>query len=782
MIPKELQQKKQWTYSHDEENLKRPMHTHYKPNGALTYQSAKARARGRRHVGFYTTRKDPYVLIDVDHTTDISTLPKSFRKLLSIAPTYMEVSPSGNGLRIIYKLPEAKDKEPLKGSSFYAKEIYGDNKRNIQLNIDKPWMTITGKRFKKSASYVVEVGLEILDRVFNFRYKDANTSERVEIQDLAPLPNFKSVIGVFIRLPLDQNPRIKRFYSQLTGNEYHHYDFWLKMLMALHDYAVKADKLLECLDIAIRWSESDEDSFKSEEDVITTWKSFSINDHGISYRTMFKLSRMLLIKWPKPKKQTKAQFEAGVPPSPYSQSVQNFSTLLEYYNIKIVLDEWDKNIFYLQGDSDIIEKYFVNDQVSWVFGEYLGPYNSKLFAAVASIFLEDHDFDGVTLGKIKDFTMSVTSTQATTVNFFSLYLESNFNDLPEEAQENKEYYEVSTFDYLWSCITVGTENPDEAALFKSFYRKWLMTLVRNLTMPESEYNMNIGVLLLTGKEQIRKTTHFACLLPKMFRDKIIFTTHGFSLAGDMRDVTKLSSANFIVVWDEFEQFLFQDTESNFKKVMDANRQSFIDKYEVAASTFKPIAIYGATSNQEKFNLSGVTSRRLLHIPVTWVDTDKLLTVCWHPILNGLKKDIEESATKSPWLLTENELELQAQLLAQQTSKTDIELELCDIYDFDAVFSGRTSLTLAQCVQSGRLRKLKYISQLIAERYGRLIKPSALRRALTRQCTNYTHSARVDQPMRFPHGKVLMIHQGAISYCGQKLYVMPPIRTEEEVFK
>jgi hypothetical protein len=780
MVPYEIQKKKQWTYSYSKDNLKRPFYSRYKPNGALTYPAAKKKAGSKLLVGFYTTRQDPYILIDVDHTTNLDELPDELTTLFKMVPTYTEVSPSGNGLRVIYKLKDANLKKKLKGNSFYAKKEFKDDKRNIQLNIDKPWMTITGISLKKKWRKISVIELDALEKVFNFNRERPDLKP---VKDTDVLPPISAVAAAIDNIPLDQNLRVKRSFEQLTGNEYHHYDFWLKTLMALHDYARKSNQLVQCLDIAINWSQKDPDAFKSQDEVIGKWKSFSDKPLGISYKTLFKMSSLNIMKWPKPRKITKTQIKTGnVKTKPYIMSLQNFHYLLKYYNIQFHIDEWDKNVFYLSGDMDILEKYFLVGGKKKYFEKYIGPFDIKSFAAISNLFMEDHDFDGISMSKIRDNVEATLKGSTQTINFFHEYMNTPFEELPEELQENKDNYNNSTFDELWSCIEVNSLDEGEIKLYKTYYKKWFMTLIRNLVLPETDYNMNIGILILTGREQIRKTTHFGCLLPRFFRDKIVFTTHGFSTTGGIRDVTKISSNSFIVIWDEFEQYLTPETESNFKKLMDANAQSFIDKYEVSVSLFKPISVYGATSNKEHFKLSSLTSRRFLHIPVKWVDTDKMMSMCWYPILHELLDEITSSKEKAPWLLTEEELDHQALLHQELNSKTELEYELLDMFDFESVFTPMLYHDpIIYLKNNDLIMKAKDVRAYVSQYSPNMIKLSALRHTLQKLCSMYTNTVRVDKVINNPKTR-LVIHKGVISYGSAKYYVMPPKKEQDDPFQ
>jgi len=148
-IPKELQDIKQWSHSYDVANLKRPKHSHYAPDDSLPYSQAVAIAkRDRLSFGFYCTLKDNLVIGDIDHIAepnDPSTLSPAITNLLVNKGVYSEISPSGEGIRFVLKLPKNEDKSGLRGKVFYTRTPLTD-KREAQINLGPPWLRFTVQR------------------------------------------------------------------------------------------------------------------------------------------------------------------------------------------------------------------------------------------------------------------------------------------------------------------------------------------------------------------------------------------------------------------------------------------------------------------------------------------------------------------------------------------------------------------------------------------------------------------------------------------------------------
>jgi len=556
-IPKELQDVKQWTFSYSEEELKRPKDTSYKTNGGLTYDLAKQAAGENRYVGFYTTKEDPYILIDVDHINPeypLDDLPPKFREFIGKNLTYCELSPSGKGIRFIYKLPEVKDKDLVQGNTFYTNEL--DNKKNIQVSLGPPWNTITENRLPFSKGVIATVDLKQLSKPFKIRFKvtDLKGKDKTTFAQGAA-PNFKVFSQAVLSIPLDQNPRVVRGYEKLTDNTYEHYAFWLKVLMGIHHYSTVTNKSAQCLDLAISWSSKDPESFDGVNAIIKRWEKFDDErDEAITFRTVLGIAKYCRIVWPFPAPQKKFEIANHVPLKPINTQVDNFYTLMDHYGIEFYSSSSDFHQLYISGDKDILEEYFVGQhEVMWYFDKYLGPYDYKTLAIPMVRLAQNNGFIGISSKAVKTYVEMNAHKNSKPIDFFRLYIETPFEELPEEMQENGDNYKQSTFEQLWSCIHVKkSESPERKALYSRLFRAWWLGLLRNMYY-EGIHRSNSGILLLTGIENTYKTSFFRYLFPKFFRRDTAFTTHGFSNSAELRDITKIAATHRLVVFDEIEQ-------------------------------------------------------------------------------------------------------------------------------------------------------------------------------------------------------------------------------------
>ena len=571
------------------------------------------------------------------------------------------------------------------------------DKREAQINIAPPWLRFTGNQTQYSGTDVPVITLEELDEVFALKYADDKSNvvqlhEKEGVPHGTPtgsnekLPSLQEVIAALRSIPLDQNPRVQRAYEKVFEESYSHYNFWLRIIMAVHDYASRTDTRMECLQDIVNWSRKDEEGFESEDDVISKWQSLSEKTERVSFHTMFAIAHNNSINWPQVKPLTKAQKSAGITAhQPLNTEYSNFKELVRFYDLELHRDSHAHAKMYLSGDQDIIDNYFNSFDTKDYYEEYRGIFVEKELTSAFHIMAQEIGFLGLTHAQMQQHIRNWIFQVRSEIDLVKRYFDTPYDELPPSYQDNREFYDSSTVDRMFACLTLDYLTPDETKeteLYFKYYKSWLMGFVRSLYWSHDPH-MNNCVLLLTGREQIRKTSHFRYMLPKFMRDeRIAFTTHGFSTEGAMRDVSKLSAGNSLLVWDEIEQYLTSETESNFKKIIDNTPQKFIDKYEVIETVCKPIAIYGATSNKREFRLSDTGSRRLFHIPVKWVETDQLDRICWHRIVNDLKKEIEENTDPSPpWLLTEAELKYQDSLHGKITVQTGLEIMLREIFDF-----------------------------------------------------------------------------------------------------
>ena len=799
-VPNEIKGISQWTFTKQAEN-KAPKHTTFEPEGGKSFDELKQalkNGKGLLKAIFYATMEDPYILCDYDHLEDCENpfpeLPPDLGYMLKTNPTYTEVSRGGDGIRFVYKLESADLKNQLAGHVFKGLEVSLDRKPEwSHICIHKPGMTFTGKKLDYSTDSVTTITLDQLKKVYNLKFKKDFIRSVNAPTKSGNLPSPADMIKLLHSLPIDANPRIQRAYLKTFKNEKHydHYNYWTKVMAALKEYTMHLKYDTEILQAFIDWSSKDHKHYEGVETVQKHWVSFQRSDGEIiTFRTLISLHKNYNIKWKVPRAQTEAAKKAGAPKKPMLQEYVNFKQLLDHYNIKIYGNDIEHHVYYLTGDCDALDENFHTSKVQKHFNKYYGPYNEEVLERLFTIFLQANQFTGISNNTVRNHLINHITKISPSINLFKIYLDTPFDKLSKDYQDNAEYYETSTLDSIWKCITIDPVLPKalrakEKELYKTFLRKWLMGILRGQYY-KGRFGYNNCILILSGQESGNKSSFFDLLLPEFFSRYITSPGHGFSSNTDLRDLSKLACEHLILTWDDIiYSHINSADETTFKKAIENRDNSFVDKWAKDKTTVTPFAIYGATSNKREFKMSDDGNRRLFIIPVKDVDTVKLLKICWHPILNQLKKEMFDGITEStsPWLLTEEEIQFQLMIHRKFKSGSNLDVILRNVYDTEAKFKVTSLGNIRGCTdfkrdKSGTLQtttmvKVK-LASMFPENQNLFGNFAQLERALTRLCSDYTNTARNTLHCTTPK---CYIKHGRAYANDKKKWVMPPLLTD-----
>jgi len=102
-------------------------------------------------IGFVLTDDDPFLFIDLDHVLKEGKLCDWAEKLIAELPaTYIEISPSGDGLHMLYKLNGTPDIKTNKRNF--------DDGTVLEVYFNKRYFTITGNVYSATAIATVNSG------------------------------------------------------------------------------------------------------------------------------------------------------------------------------------------------------------------------------------------------------------------------------------------------------------------------------------------------------------------------------------------------------------------------------------------------------------------------------------------------------------------------------------------------------------------------------------------------------------------------------------------------
>jgi primase-polymerase (primpol)-like protein len=102
-------------------------------------------------IGFVLTDDDPFLFLDLDHVLKDGKLCDWAEKFIAELPaTYIEISPSGDGLHILYKLDDTPDLKTNK-TKF-------DDGTVLEIYFNKRYFTLTGNVYQATAIATVNSG------------------------------------------------------------------------------------------------------------------------------------------------------------------------------------------------------------------------------------------------------------------------------------------------------------------------------------------------------------------------------------------------------------------------------------------------------------------------------------------------------------------------------------------------------------------------------------------------------------------------------------------------
>jgi len=102
-------------------------------------------------IGFVLTDEDPFLFIDLDHVLKNGKLCDWAEELIAVLPaTYIEISPSGDGLHILYKLNDTPEIPS-------NKQVFDDGTA-LEIYFEKRYFTITGNVYNSTPIATVNSG------------------------------------------------------------------------------------------------------------------------------------------------------------------------------------------------------------------------------------------------------------------------------------------------------------------------------------------------------------------------------------------------------------------------------------------------------------------------------------------------------------------------------------------------------------------------------------------------------------------------------------------------
>lgn len=724
--------------------------------------------------GIKLSSSTDYIAFDIDDELakkgkrkfSLELLSQEFKDFLKKYPTYTEISPSGCGLRVIARCSDKKSLNSTTGKFLLdqSKCIGGE------LFTHSGYVTITGNCVENPRKLVDLSPVNILKWV---KSKVVDKSSKPGVQ-----PNVLKVLGlaefnnILDMCKLDQSDKIKRAYTSIMSDDYNHYDYWLKIMAACHDYGLRTGKMNEVREYVLRWSKTDPAAYQNDEDVLKHFESFSETDSGMTYKTLFKFSRLLKFDWPKP--MIKKNVNTG---KPMINENKNFLYLLEYYNIKFKL-EILSNHFYVSADKSIMDNYFKLTSDKKMYFGMVGPYSKEEMHYKMWQIAQDNGYDNATSSTIRPLFQSSFFENCEQINIFEEWLNTEPKDIPFDLREPGTDIECSTLEYLISCIEF---QPDQNM---ELVNKYLETFFFEMVMPIYNVRQLFAersfMLILTGPENTRKSSFFKMLFPQQLQDTLMInSTEKLRDGKSLRDFKNLITRKCLVVVDEFDHFYDPKDDSLFKSLVTCASAPFVPIYQTEPVIIPRNAVLAGTTNETRLGYKQDSNRRFALLRVKHVDTDKMMKINWHHFYRGYVKRGSQAMMNNqfPWKPTDELIKLQYQENETNRAKTNLEQALLEVFDFamDKHTKVRDLQTIKSVQTDKELSSYRSIEGALRQRFPyQNINIAELKRLLERLCGRYTSTTnkRIELP-----GNNSYIHNGICKQGQWTKYLMPPRNTD-----
>jgi hypothetical protein len=660
----------------------------------------------KRNFGFAFTPEDPFIALDIDHLDSDPTfgtlqLPTEVDQLLRDHPTYSEVSPSGQGLHIIYKVNKDQFGE------------YKDQDKNLicdgSIFVRNQFVTFTGEAFTDHD--VTTINETDLHSIRSSLTEVRSVVARATIS--APTSSMEEVKLWLQQIPIKLTPRLKRAYSTLDGltntDEYEH---WCNVGMALHFYGATAGKLIDCSDLFNAWSAKDPEKYDGTDSTYNKFITFAPTYDGtdITHATLQRLFHNLSVRWTKP------IFVKGRPTNrPKLTEVANFLTLASAHDLKVRQNEITKTLT-VSGDTDIIDRFFNRDS-------YEDPDTLRLDLLY---YCQQNGFDGLSEMQTGTFARYWASSA------------EQFNPI-QEWIESEPWDGTDRLKPLLDTILYADES--NIPLYHTYLRKNLMSLLRSIYYT-GDYGATTGIVVLQGPENTRKSTWLQQLLPLELKKDYIGESQCDLDSAKVKEM-QLEAALFqIMIYDEVERLLSHKNDSKMKNFLTQEYDTYRPLFGKRPVKTKRRAVFFGTTNQMSLAVSSSGSRRVQVVPIAFCDTSSQREVDLQQLYAQLLVEFKAAADPTTlWTLTDQEVLSTNIENDDMVVDSDVDAAIKELFDFRSPFIFEDF-----CGSKGgfdAVGKRSFTTKAIASQLtialGGPVKRAMLTHALQRLCGRWTDS-------------------------------------------
>ncbi len=779
-IPHEMKALKQWNLCYligqkdhqgnEVTTKKRPIGGPKNPFAFKTLDEIKTQILPGQYFGFCITPEDDIAVLDIDddlpENFTIKDLPPRIQLLMEMQPSYSEISPSRQGLHLVYSTNKellAHRKDQDKSTKGFEGSVF----------LRHQFVTVTGHRFQADSK--TSKTSKTLKRIDAALFEDL-TLASAKVKTISSAPNQKGLtvpqytlhdISRWLsKIPPNitestLQPLLNRAYASFDPPVEHtdNYDHWMNIAFAVHFAADALGQTDEGEDLFWEWSSSATND--GEQNTRQKYRDCAPkhDGHDLTYLTLVRLAASIKPVWPYPIIKYPPNKEPVVTDQPDTTNLLNWECLLELYDINLRQNEITKD-YSVTALSQIQSRYFKE-----------GYQEKSGLESDLHYFVQANSMEKASAPQANSATKWWVNQGAEQYNPIKEWIDLAPPLDPKEG---------SWFQALWETIELYEHDIPNEALYRSYMKKNLMGVIR-AHYYTGQYSTTTGIVILQGAESTRKSTWVTQLLPQSLQE-YVFPSQA-ELSKNAKEISLEAGVCQIWLKDEVEAFI---SGNKFMKNADGALKSFLvqshDAYRPLFGT-KPIqakrkCIFFGTTNEQELELSSTGNRRIQIIPIKFCDTSAQADIDMVKVYQELLEEFKKTpAREQPnlWKLSAEEESLTDEInYSERKLESGGDTLIHDVYDFSAPFSIEPYSSKLGTLVYAKLHRVKDIATLIYERTGEKPSAAALKHILKRQVGKWSGTTKQFQTYgnwSVEYGMAKYRSKGKVKQSG---YLMPPV--------
>lgn len=770
----------------------------------LNYQGAteeQVKRNNSSNIGFIFTKYDSYFGIDVD--TDPSgqdkrkpkAVPRPVFDFIQQYPTHVHVSPSGNGLHIIYKLNEWDQTAVNELRSIPNQSIEKGDVFTGELKWHNQFLTVTSNLHQDSTpdGAISEISLitlqELIPNLLSHTHQEYEKTAAIDIKTGLPLHvetvSFKpddlqmllaSIPPTFNHTARKAIERLK-FPLPLASN----YDWWVTVGSACACAALELERVGDQVAVEaicthfIDWSSHDEEGFVSASDVRKKFydllRSTETKEYPLSFPVLKKLAGLCHIQWPVINAKT------GLP---INTEVINVEALVAHHDMKFLHDMMSGSLI-VRGPEPVIRKFFC-PKPSNAYKLYRPKGESQHFPGKKALsiaflaFLQAQGYAGMTATVATTLAHHLLAS-TTPMDYFAVWVEST----PWDG--------VPRLESVINTMQFSDENEENRKVYRMYLRKSIYALV-GMHFHDSPFADVSSFLVLKGLENTRKSSWLRCLLPGPVAEKYMAFPLTEGLLKNTDNLMRLLGQKAITIVDECDRLFTPRGEATLKSLVSQTADSRRRLYEEEVEHFKRFGVVIGTTNQSSLYIGDKGSRKIWQIPVKSCNTETLYRIDMQQAYAEALKHLRDFASSGQemnlmWTQNKEEVKKTNALNIATRKQSDLEISLAELFgDLKHVppFDPEELRLPIKELRGTRLWPSMQLRRLLEMNLGiRITSVKVFNEAVARYCGAYTNT--IGQGIEIPSMKSkymgYVVIDGCITYNSRQLYVTPPLLNDED---